>query len=108
MYHMIYAPYSIFTDRTNGRATISERRPASNKPTKIQEEVIIQEILNLDSRGFAPLLACVEDMANCILEVRGGKCVMLGDVRRCVEQIPRCTAKRNSIKIPPRKRQKPT
>src|SRR5690554_3479989 len=66
-------PYSTPTDRMNGRATISERRPASHKLTKIEEDVIIQEILNLDSRGFAPRLACVEDMANYILEVRGGK-----------------------------------
>jgi hypothetical protein len=32
-----------------------------------------QNILDMDSRGFAPQLASVEDMANSILESGGGK-----------------------------------
>jgi hypothetical protein len=35
--------------------------------------VIVQYILDLDSRGFAPRLAGVEDIANYLLETRGGK-----------------------------------
>jgi hypothetical protein len=34
--------------------------------------VIIRNILNLDSRGFAPGLASVEDIANYILKSREG------------------------------------
>ena len=41
--------------------------------TELEEEVILQNILDMDSRGFAPRLAGVEDMANYILESRGGK-----------------------------------
>ena len=38
------------------------------KLTKLEEEVIIQYILDMDSRGFVPWLASVEDMANFILK----------------------------------------
>jgi hypothetical protein len=38
------------------------------KLTKLKEEVIVRNILNIDSRGFAPRLAGVEDMANFILK----------------------------------------
>jgi len=64
-------PYSTLTDRINGRTTLPERRPASHKLTELEEKVIIQRILDIDTRGFAPRLAGVEDMANFILESRG-------------------------------------
>lgn len=35
--------------------------------------MIIRNILDLDSRGFVPRLASIEDIANYILELRGGK-----------------------------------
>jgi hypothetical protein len=43
------------------------------KLTELEEEVILRNILELDTRGFAPRLAGVEDIANYILESRGGK-----------------------------------
>lgn len=63
-------PYSTLTDRMNGCTTIRERRPAVQKLSELEEEVISQYILDLDSRGFAPRLAGVEDMANYLLETR--------------------------------------
>jgi hypothetical protein len=36
--------------------------------TKLEEEVILWNILKLDTRGFAPQLAGVEDIANYILK----------------------------------------
>jgi len=39
--------------------------------TELEEEVLVQHILNIDERGFAPRLAGVEDMANYILESHG-------------------------------------
>jgi hypothetical protein len=59
-------------DRMNGRTHIHDRRPGSSKLTGLEEEVIIQNILDIDTRGFAPHLASVEDIANYILESRGG------------------------------------
>ena len=39
----------------------------NTKITKQEEEVILQRILNLDSRGFSPYIKEVEDIANLIL-----------------------------------------
>ena len=70
----IYAvPKATLRDRMAGRTPRSETRPNRQKLTKLEEEVIVRNILDLDSRGFAPRLASVEDMANYILESRGGK-----------------------------------
>ncbi|APA09832.1 hypothetical protein SS1G_05945 [Sclerotinia sclerotiorum 1980 UF-70] len=41
--------------------------------TDLEEEVLIQYIIDMDERGFAPKLSSVEDMANYILESRRAK-----------------------------------
>jgi hypothetical protein len=66
-------PKSSLRLRMNGHLPLPKRRPANIKLSKLEEEVIVRNILKLDSRGFAPRLASVEDMANFILESRGGK-----------------------------------
>ncbi len=66
-------PESTLRDRMTSRTTLYERRPATHKLTELEEEVIVRNILDMDSRGFAPRMAGVEDMANFILESRGGK-----------------------------------
>ena len=55
----------------NGRTAMAERRPASHNLTKVEEEVIIQYILDLDLRGFPPLIRDVAAMADYILTSRG-------------------------------------
>jgi helix-turn-helix, Psq domain len=65
-------PHSTLCDRINGRTTLHERRPAMQKLTALEEEVIVRNILDMDARGFAPWLAGVEDMANFLLESWGG------------------------------------
>src|ERR1700722_5102862 len=44
-----------------------DSKPNSKKLTDLEELVIIQHILDLDSQGFSPRLAAVEDMANKLL-----------------------------------------
>lgn len=66
-------PKSTLTDRINGRTPRAESRPTNTNLTPIKEEVMIQYILDLDTRGFAPRLASVEDIANYMLEPRGGR-----------------------------------
>jgi hypothetical protein len=66
-------PKSTLTDRINGRTPRAESRPTNTNLTPIEEEVIIQYILDLDTRGFAPRLTSVKDIANYILESRGGR-----------------------------------
>jgi hypothetical protein len=40
------------------------------KLLKTEEDVIVEHILNLDERGWAPRLAAVKDMADCLLAER--------------------------------------
>ena len=72
------AKYRTLTDRANGVTFYPEVRPPCQKLTQTEEQTITQYILNLDSRGFAPRLCEVEDIANKILgsrtNTRVGKC----------------------------------
>ena len=52
----------------NGVTAIRNCQLANKKLTKLEEEVIVSYILDLDSRGFSPRNADLEDMANCLLE----------------------------------------
>jgi hypothetical protein len=45
-------------------------QPNSKKLTQLEEEVIVNYILNLDTRGFAPTYAAVRDIANKLLAAR--------------------------------------
>jgi hypothetical protein len=74
--------------RIAGRIPRSEIRPNCHKLSELEEQVIIRYILDLDSRGFAPRLAGVEDMANYILESRGGGCVGKLWAHRFVQRQP--------------------
>ena len=66
-------PYIILSKRIAGITPRDKSRLNYLKLLKLEEEVIIQYILDLDSRGFAPRLTSMEDIANYILESRGGK-----------------------------------
>jgi hypothetical protein len=66
-------PFTILNDRINGYLPLAERRLVNLKLSKVEEEVILRYILDLDSRGFTSRLASVEDIVNYILELRGGK-----------------------------------
>jgi len=78
--------FSTLTDRINGRAPLKERRPATHKLTELEEEIIIQHILELDTRGFGPRLADVEDMANNVLKSRGIASVSKNWAQRFVQR----------------------
>jgi hypothetical protein len=60
--------YSTLTDRINGRTPIYERRLGASKLTELEEEVIIQNILDINTRRFVFRLVGIEDIANYILE----------------------------------------
>ena len=47
--------------------------PKSKKLTMPEEKVILEYILDLDSRAFPPRLCGVEDMANILLQQQGGE-----------------------------------
>jgi hypothetical protein len=52
-------PRSTLRDRRAGITMRRDCEPNSKKLTKLEEEVIVGHILDLDSRGFAPTLGAV-------------------------------------------------
>lgn len=90
-------PYSTLSDRINGHTSIRDRRPANQKLTKLEEEVIIRYILDLDERGFGPRLASVEDMANFLLETRGARRVGKLWAHRFVQRQPELKTRFNRV-----------
>ncbi|KFY28655.1 hypothetical protein V491_00357, partial [Pseudogymnoascus sp. VKM F-3775] len=90
-------PRSTLSDRMNGHSTIHERRPANHNLTKTEEEVIVRYILDLDTRGFAPRIAGVEDMANLILISRGGRRVGQLWAHRFVKRQPELKTRFNRV-----------
>jgi hypothetical protein len=59
--------------RVAGRRARRDCTPNSRLLTDWEEQVLIQYILDLDTRGFGPNLLCVRDMASQISVTRGGR-----------------------------------
>ena len=66
-------PHSTVTRRYNGITHPSETRNARHKLTATEEQTIVRYTLDLDSRGFAPRLCEVADVADKLLAIRGGE-----------------------------------
>jgi hypothetical protein len=90
-------PRSTLLDRIAGRTSRDETRSNCHKLSTLEEEVLVQYILDLDSRGFAPRLAGVEDMANYILESRGGERVGKLWAHRFVQRQPALKTRFNRV-----------
>jgi hypothetical protein len=58
------APYTTLHHRLQGIMARRDCTPKSRALTKTEEETILEYVLNLDSRGFPPAIAQIEDMAN--------------------------------------------
>nr|AKC01510.1 transposase [Fusarium oxysporum f. sp. lycopersici] len=56
--------------RKKGILSTRDSIPKSRKLSDLEEQIIVQFILDLDSRGFPPRLRCVEEMANRLLADR--------------------------------------
>jgi DDE superfamily endonuclease/helix-turn-helix, Psq domain len=59
--------------RMNGSTPRRDSPPNSSKLTNLEEKVIIERIIDLDSRSCAPRINGVGAMANLLLATRGGK-----------------------------------
>ena len=62
--------YSTLFDRENGVTARCDWIPKSRKLSDLEEQIIVQFILDLDSRGFPPRLRGVEEMVNRLLAER--------------------------------------
>ena len=63
-------PFTTLRNRSAGQASRADCIPNRRKLDKIEEEVIVQHILELVSRGFPPRLSAVADMANSLRSAR--------------------------------------
>jgi hypothetical protein len=64
-------PHQRLSDRLHGIGFRPRKRANGHKLTSSEEHTIIQYILDLDARGFAPRLSEVADMADKLLTARG-------------------------------------
>src|SRR3954465_3951020 len=66
-------PATTIRRRMKGHAAKPDSRNARSNLTTIEEEVIVQYILDQDSRGFSPRIADVGNTANLLLRKRGAR-----------------------------------
>jgi transcriptional regulator with XRE-family HTH domain len=90
-------PESTLRDRINGRTTVPERRPAAQNLTELEEGVIVNHILDRDSRGFSPRQADVEDMANYLRKCRRAKPVGKLWAHRFIQRRPELKTRFNRV-----------
>jgi hypothetical protein len=65
-------PRKTLRDRLKGKRVRRDCTPNCLKLTKLEEQVIVNFILDLDSQGFSPRVYEVEDIANLLLTKRDG------------------------------------
>ena len=66
-------PETTLHNRINGATSLPERRPANTNLNKLEKQIIINYILDQDSRGFSPRQANIEDIANWLRKTRRAK-----------------------------------
>ena len=64
-------PYTTLHARADGRLPRVEKRPSGHKLTQTEEDSLVEWIISMDSRGAAPRVATVREMANILLATRG-------------------------------------
>ncbi len=60
-------PRTTLSARIKGRSIYIDAMANSRKLTALKEEVVVQKVLNLDSRRFPPQIYDIENMANRLL-----------------------------------------
>ena len=65
--------YNTVNRRMNGTRTRRDAGLDQEKLTQQETEVIIQRVLDMDTRGFSPRMQDLADMANLLLTERGGE-----------------------------------
>ena len=81
-------PHSTLTTRYHGITYRLDSRNMRHNLTTTEEQTIVRYILDLDSRGFAPRLCEVADMADKLLGIRGGQLVGKNWANRFVTRSP--------------------
>jgi hypothetical protein len=66
-------PENTFCDRITSRIPRSNTRPIVQNLTETKKQVIVNHILDLDSRRFSPRQADIKDIANYLRKTRRAK-----------------------------------
>jgi hypothetical protein len=90
-------PESTLRLRINGHTSIRDRRPAAQNLTELEEQIIINHILDRDSRGFSPRQTDVEDMANWLRKTRQAKPVGKLWAHRFIQRRPELKTRFNRV-----------
>jgi hypothetical protein len=88
-------PETTLRERRAGVPARRDCQPNTQKLTKIEEEVIVSYILNLDSRGFSPTYAIIREIADRLLSYRGGGQVGIQWPRNFVKRTDKITTRFN-------------
>ncbi len=75
-------------NRIQGRPPRENYIPHHKNLTKDEEEVLIKDILKLDTQGLSPSLSLARDMADTISKARGGQGVGIKWSQRFVKRTP--------------------
>ena len=67
--------------------------PLNKNLTKAEEEVLVREILKLDSQGLSPTISFVKEMADTICKVRGAPPVGVNWTQRFIQRTPALSVK---------------
>jgi hypothetical protein len=89
------APRRTLNNRRAGMDSRRDCQPNSIKLSKTEESVIVQHILDLDTRGFPPRLAAVQDMANSLLAARAASQVGKNWAENFIKRTPELKVKFN-------------
>jgi hypothetical protein len=81
----------------NGSTSLPERRPANTNLSDLEEQIIVNYILDRDSRGFSPRQADVEDMANYLRKSRRAKPVGKLWAHRFIQRRPELKTRFNRV-----------
>jgi hypothetical protein len=81
-------PLSTLSTRRKGTPSRRDSPPKSAKLTKLEEKVIVERILDLDSRSCAPRISGVREMANLLLASRGAEPVGTNWAHRFIARHP--------------------
>jgi len=74
--------------RIHGRSSREHFTPTNKKLSKTEEEVLIKDILKLDSQGLSHSLSLVRDIADTISKARGGQGVGIKWLQRFIMRTP--------------------
>jgi len=90
-------PESTLRLRMNGSTSLPERRPANTNLSDLEEQIIVNYILDRDSRGFSPRQADIEDMANYLRKSRRAKPVGKLWAHRFIQRRPELKTRFNRV-----------